>query len=1131
MSTKSFNVRLTARIDEYEAAMKRAKGSTKDMADSTTAGFARIGQQAQQTGMWLTTRVTAPLVGLGAAGVKMAVDFDSSMTRIQSLVGLSAEEVDGLRDSVMELSGRTAAAPRELGDALFFATSAGLSAKQALEAVEWAAKASAVGLGETSTIVDLTTSAMNAYGEGVLSAQEATDALTMAVRLGKLEPAQLAGSMGAVLPIASAMGVEFHEVGAAFAAMSRTGTNASEAATQLRSILSGLLSPSQGARDALASVGLSVEGVQSSLRDNGLLATLEMLVQSLGGNAMATEAVFGNIRALSGVMDMLGGNVDGTRQIFDGMNDSVGVTAEAFDIAAETTGFKLQQAMADLQSSLIAVGDVLMPLAAGLAEFVSDVAGGFASLPDPVQKFVVAIAGVAAVAGPALWAMGSMVQSAIALKGALAAISLAGAMNPLGAALLGLGAAFAVVTFNAKRAADEAKRAAETHAAIEAMHQGIAEQAESFFSVLSSGGDAVDEAERRFIALAGSSEDFREAMDRTGFSFRDLAENAVNGAGGVTRMDSAMSDALNVIGRTSEAGMEAWSSFSHMNTAIGDGVTAWGDIQGAMSDTSGTDAATAAAEEFALMQEASAIVTEVAQGLIEQEFARLEANAEQARDRVNSAFADGARAILEFSDDGKNHLGAFVSDLEASLSTLTSWQDDLVTIAARGGEGFATEMAKLGPDFAGVVGEIADASDEDFAAAMSAMVGYTEASARDMATEFGAVDPAFQAVIQGVASMSQLEMIYLQIQVASQSFRIGQEMTGGMELGVLSKAQALATATVGVVEGALADAKIAIDSHSPSRRFAREIGEPIVAGIEVGILDSAGRVSETLEAAIEDWRDAAVQAAADMISDVQDELANVWAGIDDRRRVEALEATVADREGKLNEALDAAAEAAREYGVGSEEHRAALEDVAEAQQSLEDANYRLLKAMEDAFAQGEMSEEQFRELATAAGLERSEIDSLIDSYERLTEARAEAARAERAAEQRADNDQRTRTAFEAAVAAGKITADELNHLAVYGADDPEFALHLMREYLANAAGRRLGGPVRAGVPYRVGEENSPELLSTGAGRQFLIPGDQGKVTPLPQRQTVDVNQMDPEAWGRRAAQAYRSEIRVLSRAG
>ena len=140
---------------------------------------------------------------------------------------------------------------------MFFITSAGLRGQVALETLEASAKAAAVGLGDTATIADLATSALNAYGSDVLSAADATDVMVAAVREGKLEADALTGSMGRVLPVSSQMGIKFNEVGAAFAAMSRTGTGANEAATQLRSIMVTLLKPTKQAEEALAEMGLS----------------------------------------------------------------------------------------------------------------------------------------------------------------------------------------------------------------------------------------------------------------------------------------------------------------------------------------------------------------------------------------------------------------------------------------------------------------------------------------------------------------------------------------------------------------------------------------------------------------------------------------------------------------------------------------------------------------------------------------------------------------------------------------------------------------------------------------------------------------------------------------------------------
>ncbi|EKN3575965.1 tape measure protein [Yersinia enterocolitica] len=47
--------------------------------------------------------------------------------------------------------------------------------------------------------------------------------------------------------------------------------------------------------------------------------------------------------------------------------------------------------------------------------------------------------------------------------------------------------------------------------------------------------------------------------------------------------------------------------------------------------------------------------------------------------------------------------------------------------------------------------------------------------------------------------------------------------------------------------------------------------------------------------------------------------------------------------------------------------------------------------------------------------------------------------------------------------------------------------------LALAGARKNGGPVSAGSMYRVGEGGSPEIYQAGTGKQYMIPGDNGKV--------------------------------------
>jgi len=158
--------------------------------------------------------LSIPLAIAGGASVKMAADFDKSMTQIKSLVGVAGAEVDAMGEKAKVMASETGTSANEAAEALFFITSAGLRGSEAMSVLQASLKAAAVGLGDTKTVADLATSAMNAYGSEVLSATDATDVMVSAVREGKLEANELAGSMGRVLPIASAMGVSFDEVGA-----------------------------------------------------------------------------------------------------------------------------------------------------------------------------------------------------------------------------------------------------------------------------------------------------------------------------------------------------------------------------------------------------------------------------------------------------------------------------------------------------------------------------------------------------------------------------------------------------------------------------------------------------------------------------------------------------------------------------------------------------------------------------------------------------------------------------------------------------------------------------------------------------------------------------------------------------
>ena len=182
---------------------------------TASAAMKKAGKSLTSVGKSMSMSITAPLVAAGTAAFNLHKGFEASMAKITGLVGVASDQVKEWSSDILKLAPQLGKAPKELADALFFVTSAGIKGAEAMDVLTASAKASQAGLGETQVIADLVTSAMNAYGKANLSAGEATNILVASVREGKAEASALAGAMGQVLPIASEMGVSFDQVGAA----------------------------------------------------------------------------------------------------------------------------------------------------------------------------------------------------------------------------------------------------------------------------------------------------------------------------------------------------------------------------------------------------------------------------------------------------------------------------------------------------------------------------------------------------------------------------------------------------------------------------------------------------------------------------------------------------------------------------------------------------------------------------------------------------------------------------------------------------------------------------------------------------------------------------------------------------
>lgn len=417
----------------------RGIGGLQGQLQGASQALKNAGSSMRAAGTQATVGLTLPIVGLGAAIFNTGKNFEATLDQIVGLVGVSRDQVAAWKPEILDLSRVTGIGAQELGEALFFVTSAGLEGAEAMDALEASARASAAGLGDTSAIADALTSVMNAYGPGVYTAAEATDILIATVREGKLSASELPGILGPLIPMAETLGVGFEEVGGALAAMTRVSGDVVGSSTQLNAFFSAIVKMTPAAESALEDFGLSAADLRKHLDEKGLQSTIALLNDKLGDNEEAWAAIFPNVRALRGLLNLTGQDGEAVAGVFEGVADSAGSLDAAFGAVESGSGMAFDRAMAEIGATMIVLADDVMPVVADLLRDVTGFIGGLTKawqeLSPETRKFIILAAGVVAVVGPLLVGLGFVVSGLGALLGILAAIA-----SPIGLLVLAVGA-------------------------------------------------------------------------------------------------------------------------------------------------------------------------------------------------------------------------------------------------------------------------------------------------------------------------------------------------------------------------------------------------------------------------------------------------------------------------------------------------------------------------------------------------------------------------------------------------------------------------------------------------------------------------------------------------------------------
>lgn len=235
--------------------------SLKDTAGSGSSQLAQfseitgqIGEKAETAGNKMLP-VTTAVAGVGAAAVKTAADFDSSMSNVAAISGSSAEDMDKLRERAREMGASTKFSAQEAGDAMGYMAMAGWNAQQMYDGLPGIMNLAAASGEDLATTSDIVTDALTAFGMKAEDSSHFADVLAKASSSANTNVSMMGETFKYVAPVAGSMGYSAEDAAVAIGLMANSGIKASSAGTQLRSSLTNMIKPSKDVGDAMEKWG------------------------------------------------------------------------------------------------------------------------------------------------------------------------------------------------------------------------------------------------------------------------------------------------------------------------------------------------------------------------------------------------------------------------------------------------------------------------------------------------------------------------------------------------------------------------------------------------------------------------------------------------------------------------------------------------------------------------------------------------------------------------------------------------------------------------------------------------------------------------------------------------------------
>lgn len=364
------------------------------------------------TGGLLSRNVTLPIVGVGAAAVKTATDFEAGMSEVKAISGATGSEFDALRDKAIEMGAKTKFSASDSADAFKYMAMAGWDASQMMDGIAGIMDLAAASGEDLATTSDIVTDALTAFGLQASDSAHFADVLAQASSKSNTNVGLMGETFKYVAPVAGALGYSIEDTAVAIELMANSGIKGSQAGTALRSTITRLAKPVGEAKDAVEELGISITNADGTMKP--LSQTMVELREKFAGLTEEQKAQYAAMLAgqegMSGLLAIVNASDEDFQKLTDEINNANGAAEDMASVMMDNTAGAVEQLKGVLESAGILIGEKLTPYIRKLAEWITGLVEKFNSLSEEEQDQIVKFGLILAAIGPVLLILAKVIS-------------------------------------------------------------------------------------------------------------------------------------------------------------------------------------------------------------------------------------------------------------------------------------------------------------------------------------------------------------------------------------------------------------------------------------------------------------------------------------------------------------------------------------------------------------------------------------------------------------------------------------------------------------------------------------------------------------------------------------------------